>query len=247
MHARRPVCPERSLRVCSHGTQRSSFAELADITAEFLEVAIHTILHSRAVYPQSAFEQRKCFGVPVFMCRHPEVAAGIASLVASIRPQIAVGAVEALAVVLLDAGGLPVEHYKIDIVKQPGNTGPATYTDVDTQLAAALTRMATVHGGTPHKHGGWTVLVRQHDVLAGHAAIPTGALSSAATGLGFPSSAAKVDLLGGRSPWLRADSPGDAAADHLLPGSQRDILQLKAVRAGVLCLDITHGHAGISS
>ena len=42
---------------------------------DFLEVATHTILKERNLYPAEIFSDRRCFGVPVSMARHPEVEA----------------------------------------------------------------------------------------------------------------------------------------------------------------------------
>lgn len=208
-------------------------------------MAIHTILHSRSVYPQSAFEQRKCYGVPVFMCRHPEVAAGISTLMASLRAPIAAGSIEAVAVALLDASGSPAEHYKIDIVQPHGQAGAATYSDVDTQLASALARIATSQGGQPHKEGSWTVFVKHHDVLAGPVDGSGVSTASGPSGLGFPPSAAKNDMLGGRSPWVRADAARDRTARQLEADPREGMLQLKTVRVGSLCLDIRHEYPGM--
>lgn len=46
-----------------------SFAVVADILCEFLEVAIHLILYVREVYPSGIFQKRKKYNVPVqVMC-----------------------------------------------------------------------------------------------------------------------------------------------------------------------------------
>lgn len=42
-----------------------SFAVVADILCEFLEVAIHLILYVREVYPSGIFQKRKKYNVPV--------------------------------------------------------------------------------------------------------------------------------------------------------------------------------------
>lgn len=44
-----------------------------DIFSEFLEVAIHSILYNRELYPAGVFERRKKYNVPVQICVHPEV------------------------------------------------------------------------------------------------------------------------------------------------------------------------------
>lgn len=45
-----------------------------DILLEFLEVAIHSVLYSRKLYPDSIFVAKKKYGVAVFQAVHPDVA-----------------------------------------------------------------------------------------------------------------------------------------------------------------------------
>ncbi|ENN79534.1 hypothetical protein YQE_03997, partial [Dendroctonus ponderosae] len=45
-----------------------------DVLLEFLEVAIHTAVYLRQLYPESIFVARKKYGVAVFQAVHPEVA-----------------------------------------------------------------------------------------------------------------------------------------------------------------------------
>lgn len=44
-----------------------------DIFSEFLEIAIHSVLYNRELYPPGVFERRKKYNVPVQICVHPEV------------------------------------------------------------------------------------------------------------------------------------------------------------------------------
>jgi mitotic spindle assembly checkpoint protein MAD2B len=37
----------------------------ADVFCEFVEIAIHCILHTRGLYPTGVFEKRKKYNVPV--------------------------------------------------------------------------------------------------------------------------------------------------------------------------------------
>ncbi|XP_067946685.1 mitotic spindle assembly checkpoint protein MAD2B-like [Watersipora subatra] len=55
-----------------------------DIFSDFLTIAIHSLLHSRQVYPVGAFKLRQKFNIPVQICYHPEVFAYITEVVTSI-------------------------------------------------------------------------------------------------------------------------------------------------------------------
>lgn len=49
------------------------FLAVADVLCEFFEVIIHNILHTRRLYPETVFELRKKYGIPVFQCIYPEL------------------------------------------------------------------------------------------------------------------------------------------------------------------------------
>ncbi|CAM9090745.1 unnamed protein product, partial [Phaeothamnion confervicola] len=44
-----------------------------DLLCECLEVAIHSVLYARELYPETIFERRRAYGVPVHMSRLPEL------------------------------------------------------------------------------------------------------------------------------------------------------------------------------
>ena len=82
--------PLRDVRGCSKGgwpTPRTRARHLCD----FLEVATHTILKERNLYPAEIFSDRRCFGVPVSMARHPEVEAYVKKTLKAVEPLLASG------------------------------------------------------------------------------------------------------------------------------------------------------------
>lgn len=55
-----------------------------------VEVAIHTILYVRRVYPAELFVRRKKYDTPVFQSRHPELNGYIAGVVKAVADEISV-------------------------------------------------------------------------------------------------------------------------------------------------------------
>ena len=55
------------------------------LICEFLEVAIHQILHSRSVYPKQVFVRKKKYHVPVYMSCNTEVNSYITSVLLSMK------------------------------------------------------------------------------------------------------------------------------------------------------------------
>ncbi|KAJ1947155.1 MAD2 mitotic arrest deficient-like 2, partial [Linderina pennispora] len=62
-----------------------------DAVCDFLEVYIHSILHARRLYPDSLFEARFAYGIPVKASRHPELNQYISEVVAAVRTELAKG------------------------------------------------------------------------------------------------------------------------------------------------------------
>jgi len=65
--------------------QQKTLTQLAkDLVSDFLTVAIHSLLHSRNVYPAGAFKLRQKFHTPVQICYHPDVFSYITSIIESL-------------------------------------------------------------------------------------------------------------------------------------------------------------------
>ena len=69
---------------------------------DILEVATHTILRKRRLYPAEVFADRRCFGVPVSIARHPEVEQYVKKTLKAVEPLLAVNAVEAVVITITD-------------------------------------------------------------------------------------------------------------------------------------------------
>ena len=80
-----------------------------ELVFELLEVAIHTILYARDVYPRALFEERRAFGVRAAMSRHPDLNEYIADVLRSAKPLMDAGAMTKLVVVIAGADDAPAE------------------------------------------------------------------------------------------------------------------------------------------
>ncbi|TBU34754.1 DNA-binding protein [Dichomitus squalens] len=80
-------------------------------TAEFIEVAIHTILYVRQVYPAELFVRRRKYDTPVFQSRHPALNEYIAGAVKAISDELALGHVDKVVVVIKSAQEQPLERF----------------------------------------------------------------------------------------------------------------------------------------
>ncbi|ORX37149.1 DNA-binding protein [Kockovaella imperatae] len=81
-----------------------------------LEIALHTILCIRQVYPPNTFTRRRAHGVPVYQSRHPQVCSYISEVVAAIGKEMEVGRVRRVTVVVKQVStGLPMERFIIDL------------------------------------------------------------------------------------------------------------------------------------
>ncbi|KAG8953377.1 hypothetical protein FRC03_011785 [Tulasnella sp. 419] len=78
---------------------------------EFLEVAIHTILYLRGIYPAELFARRRKYDAPVFQARHPGLNEYIAGSVKSIGQELASGGVKKVVVVIKDMNDVALERF----------------------------------------------------------------------------------------------------------------------------------------
>lgn len=56
-----------------------------DLILEFLEVAVNAILHSRKIYPDNCFVERKKYGIPVRITTHPRIKKYIIECLKTVR------------------------------------------------------------------------------------------------------------------------------------------------------------------
>ncbi|KAF5368380.1 hypothetical protein D9758_002280 [Tetrapyrgos nigripes] len=79
--------------------------------AEFIEVAIHTILYVRQIYPAEIFVRRKKYDTPVFQSRHPALNEYISGAVKAITDELILGNVDKVVVVIKDKGDVALERF----------------------------------------------------------------------------------------------------------------------------------------
>ncbi|KAJ3530093.1 hypothetical protein NMY22_g8720 [Coprinellus aureogranulatus] len=83
--------------------------------AEFIEIAIHTILYVRQIYPPDLFIRRKKYDTPVFQSRHPALNEYIAGAVKAVEDEMTQGAVEKVVVVIKNKEHVPMERFIFSI------------------------------------------------------------------------------------------------------------------------------------
>ncbi|KAK2461566.1 hypothetical protein APHAL10511_006029 [Amanita phalloides] len=82
---------------------------------EFIEVAIHTILYVRQVYPADLFVRRKKYNTPVFQSRHPALNEYISGAVKAVKEEIVLGNVDKVVVVIKDKDQIALERFIFSI------------------------------------------------------------------------------------------------------------------------------------
>ncbi|TID21604.1 DNA-binding protein [Venturia nashicola] len=134
----------------------NTFASIVANFAEFLTVAIHTIIWERGIYPDSSFIKAKKYNTPVRQSRHPKVCEFIQAAVDAVREQLLKGTLQHVCVVLYSPLLQALERFVFDVSKFPavpkeyhftqlereGATQTAAPSeDLGEQFRAALTRL----------------------------------------------------------------------------------------------------------
>ncbi|TEB38907.1 DNA-binding protein [Coprinellus micaceus] len=83
--------------------------------SEFIEVAIHTILYVRQVYPPDLFIRRKKYDTPVFQSRHPALNEYISGAVKAVGEEMAQGTVEKVVVIVKNKEQVALERFIFSI------------------------------------------------------------------------------------------------------------------------------------
>jgi len=78
---------------------------------EFIEVAIHTILYVRQIYPVDLFVRRKKYDTPVFQSRHPALNEYISGAVKAIGEELVLGNVDKVVVIIKDKDQVALERF----------------------------------------------------------------------------------------------------------------------------------------
>ncbi|OJA19819.1 mitotic spindle assembly checkpoint protein [Rhizopogon vesiculosus] len=82
---------------------------------EFIEVAIHTILYVRQIYPADLFVRRKKYDTPVFQSRHPALNEYISGTVKAVADELVLGNVDKVVVVIKDNNQVALERFIFSI------------------------------------------------------------------------------------------------------------------------------------
>ena len=93
----------------------------ADVLIEFLEVAFHSILYLRNVYPKSIFYMRKKYQVPVFLSRQPEVNDYINESLKTAKFLIKENGMKSIFLTIVNGEEEIVESHCFDIDESKGN------------------------------------------------------------------------------------------------------------------------------
>ncbi|KZT30846.1 DNA-binding protein [Neolentinus lepideus HHB14362 ss-1] len=88
-----------------------SYNETVKGIVEFIEVAIHTILYVRQVYPADLFVRRKKYYTPVYQSRHPGLNEYISGAVKAVGEELVLGNVDKIVVVIKDKNEVALERY----------------------------------------------------------------------------------------------------------------------------------------
>ncbi|CAE7209288.1 unnamed protein product [Rhizoctonia solani] len=96
------------------GEKGLTFNQTVREIVEFLEVAIHTILFIRGVYPPDLFVRRRKWDAPVYQSRHPALNEYIAGAVGAVRDELLLGKVDKMVLVIKNGQDVALERRAID-------------------------------------------------------------------------------------------------------------------------------------
>ncbi|KAF8846023.1 DNA-binding protein [Paxillus ammoniavirescens] len=95
----------------TEASESLTFNQTVKGIAEFIEVAIHTILYVRQIYPPDLFVRRKKYDTPVFQSRHPALNEYISGAVKAVTDELRLGNVDKVVVVIKDKDHLALERF----------------------------------------------------------------------------------------------------------------------------------------
>ncbi|KAK7861952.1 hypothetical protein R5R35_006321 [Gryllus longicercus] len=124
----------------SNETERLS----GDILLEFLEIAIHTVVYSRRLYPDTIFVKKKLYGTPVYCSIHPEVNSYITESLKGIQELIKKNEVKKVCVVFCDKNTLPIDKIVFDVLALYSRlvVGDSYFIHTEESLRAALLKIS---------------------------------------------------------------------------------------------------------
>ncbi|KAF8167664.1 DNA-binding protein [Crassisporium funariophilum] len=113
-----------------------TFNQTVQAITEFIEVAIHTILYVRQIYPADIFVRRKKYDTPVFQSRHPVLNEYISGAVKAVGDELAHGNVDKVVVVIKDKEQIALERFIFSVETMIQVEGYNKDTSVDEAMAS---------------------------------------------------------------------------------------------------------------
>lgn len=104
------------------------------VVVEFLEAAVHHLLHARGLYPKELFEPVNVCGARCMKARHPDLEAYVFDALNALRGPIAAGDVKRVVLVVKDGGSNPgevVERFTFDFLLHLASAEKPSRADVD--------------------------------------------------------------------------------------------------------------------
>ncbi|KAB5588906.1 Mitotic spindle assembly checkpoint protein MAD2B [Ceratobasidium theobromae] len=104
------------------GEKGLTFNRKFDADADIVEVATHTILYVRGVYPPDLFVRRRKWDAPVYQSRHPALNEYIAGAIGAVRDELLLGTVDKVVLVIKSGQDVALERFifSLSTVVKPG-------------------------------------------------------------------------------------------------------------------------------
>ncbi|KAA8901437.1 DNA-binding protein [Sphaerosporella brunnea] len=101
------------------GDRLITVAGIVETFVEHVEVAIHTILYHREIYPRELFMATRMYNTAVKMCRVPRVARYVRDVVEQVGQQLQEGNVKVVSIVILSENRHPLERFSFNVSSFP--------------------------------------------------------------------------------------------------------------------------------
>ncbi|KAK0233678.1 DNA-binding protein [Armillaria fumosa] len=115
-----------------------TFNQTVQGIADFIEVAIHTILYVRQIYPADLFIRRKRYDTPVFQSRHPALNEYISGAVKAVSEELNSGNVDKVVVVIKNKEQQPLERFIFAVENMVEVEGFNKDTSVENAMTAGM-------------------------------------------------------------------------------------------------------------
>ncbi|KAG0208497.1 MAD2 mitotic arrest deficient-like 2 [Mortierella sp. NVP41] len=96
-------------------SEQTGSVVLADVIAEFLEVAFHMIIFVRGIYPPELFESTQKYSCPIKSARHPGLKSYIQQIVQAIRAELIKDSIHRICLVTLDGSTRPIDRFVFEM------------------------------------------------------------------------------------------------------------------------------------